>query len=144
MMEIKAQEISRLLSEQILDLKSDVNLSEVGSVVSVGDGIARIFGLEKVAAGELLEFASGLRGIALNLEEDSVGAVIMGETHKVKEGDQVKRLGKIAEVPVGDSLLGRVVDALGNPIDGGPALSNVTYSRLEVKAPGIVKKKIGT
>ncbi len=140
-MEIKAQEISRLLSEQIRDLKSNVDLSEVGSVVSVGDGIARIFGLSKVAAGELLEFASGLRGIALNLEEDSVGAVIMGETHKVKEGDQVKRLGRIAEVPVGESLIGRVVDALGNPIDGGPALSNVKYSRLEVKAPGIVKRK---
>jgi F-type H+-transporting ATPase subunit alpha len=141
MMEIKAQEISRLLSEQIRDLKSEVDLSEVGSVISVGDGIARIFGLGKVAAGELLEFASGVRGIALNLEEDSVGAVIMGETHKVKEGDQVKRLGRIAEVPVGDSLVGRVVDALGNPIDGGPALENVRYSRLEVKAPGIVKRK---
>jgi F-type H+/Na+-transporting ATPase subunit alpha len=140
-MEIKAQEISRLLSEQIRDLKSEVDLSEVGSVISVGDGIARIFGLGKVAAGELLEFASGVRGIALNLEEDSVGAVIMGETHKVKEGDQVKRLGRIAEVPVGDSLIGRVVDALGNPIDGGPALENVRYSRLEVKAPGIVKRK---
>lgn len=140
-MEIKAQEISRLLSEQIRGLKSEVDLSEVGSVVSVGDGIARIFGLSKVAAGELLEFASGVRGIALNLEEDSVGAVIMGETHKVSEGDQVKRLGKIAEVPVGDSLIGRVVDALGNPIDGGPALENVKYSRLEVKAPGIVKRK---
>jgi len=140
-MEIKAQEISRLLSDQIRDFKSDVDLSEVGSVVSVGDGIARIFGLRKVAAGELLEFPNGLKGIALNLEEDSVGAVLMGETHKVKEGDQVKRLGRIAEVPVGESLLGRVVDALGNPIDGGPSLENVKYSRLEVKAPGIVKRK---
>lgn len=140
-MEIKAQEISRLLSEQIRDLKSDVDLSEVGSVISVGDGIARIFGLSKVAAGELLEFASGVRGMALNLEEDSVGAIILGETHKVREGDQVKRLGRIAEVPVGNSLVGRVVDALGNPIDGGPALTDVTYSRLEVKAPGIVKRK---
>lgn len=140
-MEIKAQEISRLLSEQIKGVETSSNLSEVGSVVSVGDGIARIFGLENVAAGELLEFASGLKGIALNLEEDGVGAVIMGETSKIKEGDQVKRLGRIAEVPVGDSLVGRVVDALGNPIDGGPALTNIKYSKLEVKAPGIVKRK---
>lgn len=140
-MEIKAQEISRLLSEQIKGVQTSSNLSEVGSVVSVGDGIARIFGLENVAAGELLEFSSGIKGIALNLEEDGVGAVIMGETSKIKEGDQVKRLGRIAEVPVGDSLVGRVVDALGNPIDGGPALSDVKFSRLEVKAPGIVKRK---
>ena len=140
-MDIRAQEISRLLSEQIKGLRSDVDLSEVGSVISVGDGIARIFGLEKVAAGELLEFSCGLRGIALNLEEDSVGAVVMGEVHKIKEGDRVKRLGRIASVPVGESLLGRVVDALGNPIDGGPALSDVREERLEVKAPGIVKRK---
>lgn len=140
-MEIKAQEISRLLSEQIKGVSASSNLSEVGSVVSVGDGIARIFGLDNVAAGELLEFSSGLKGIALNLEEDSVGAVLMGESSKVKEGDQVKRLGKIAEVPVGDSLVGRVVDALGNPIDGGPALTGTKFSRLEVKAPGIVKRK---
>ncbi len=140
-MEIKAQEISRLLSDKIKDLKSDVNMSEVGTVISVGDGIARIYGLDKVGAGELLEFSSGVKGIALNLEEDSVGAVLMGETSLIREGDSVKRLGKIAEIPVGESLIGRVVDALGNPIDGGPALTNTKTSRLEVKAPGIVKRK---
>jgi F-type H+-transporting ATPase subunit alpha len=140
-MEIKAQEIGKILSEQIRDSNTSANLSEVGSVISVGDGIAKIFGLENVAAGELLEFQNGIKGIALNLEEDAVGAVLMGETAQIKEGDQVKRLGKIAEVPVGDSLIGRVVDALGNPIDGGPELANVKMSRLEVKAPGIVKRK---
>ncbi len=140
-MEIKAQEISRLLSDKIKDLKTDIDMSEVGTVISVGDGIARIYGLDKVAAGELLEFSAGIQGIALNLEEDSVGAVLMGETALVKEGDQVKRVGKIAEVPVGDSLIGRVVDALGNPIDGGPDLPRDKFSKLEVKAPGIVKRK---
>lgn len=140
-MEIKAQEISRVLSEQIKGYKPGVELSEVGSIISVGDGIARIHGLEKVAAGELLEFPNNIKGIALNLEEDSVGAVLMGNTADIKEGDTVKRTGKIAEIPVGDALLGRVVDGLGNPIDGGPAIAAAEYRRIEVKAPGIIKRK---
>jgi len=140
-MEIKAQEISRVLSEQIKDYKPGVELSEVGSVISVGDGIARIHGLEKVAAGELLDFPNGVKGIALNLEEDSVGAILMGSSTLVKEGDTVKRTGKIAEVPVGDALLGRVVDALGNPIDGGPPIEAAEYRKVEIKAPGIIKRK---
>ena len=140
-MEIKAQEISRVLSEQIKDYKPGFELSEVGSVISVGDGIARIHGLEKVASGELLDFPNGVKGIALNLEEDSVGAVLMGSATLIKEGDTVKRTGKIAEVPVGDALLGRVVDGLGNPIDGGPAIEAAEYRRVEVKAPGIIKRK---
>ena len=140
-MEIKAQEISRILSEQIKDYQAGVDLSEVGSVLSVGDGIARIHGLENVASGELLDFPGGLRGIALNLEEDNVGAVLMGETTGLKEGDVVKRTGKIAEVPTGEALVGRVVDALGNAIDGGAPIETDTSSRIEVKAPGIVQRK---
>ena len=112
-----------------------------GSVISVGDGIARIHGLDNVAAGELLEFPNDLQGIALNLEEDSVGAVLMGETSELREGDVVKRSGKIAEVPVGDDLVGRVVNALGQAIDGGAPISTAQTARVEIKAPGIVKRK---
>ena len=140
-MEIKAQEISRVLSEQIKNYQAGVNLAEVGSVISVGDGIARVHGLEGVAAGELVTFANGLFGVALNLEQESVGVVLMGESSEVREGDVVKRTGRIAEVPVGDELIGRVVDALGNPIDGAGPLDAKTTRRLEVKAPGIVKRK---
>ena len=117
-MEIKAQEISRILSEQIEGYDAGLALAEVGSVITVGDGIARIHGLENVASGELLQFPGDVVGIALNLEEDNVGAVLMGETKGIKEGDQVKRTGRIAEVPVGDAMIGRVVNALGEPIDG--------------------------
>ncbi len=140
-MEIKAQEISRVLSEQIQNYDAGVELAEVGSVISVGDGIARIHGLDNVASGELLTFPGDIKGIALNLEEDSVGAVLMGETSEIREGDVVKRTGQIAQVPVGESLVGRVVDGLGNPIDGGPALESTDYRRIEVKAPGIVQRK---
>lgn len=140
-MEIKAQEISRVLSEQISNYQAGVELAEVGAVISVGDGIARIHGLEKVAAGELLEFPNGIMGMALNLEEDSVGAVLMGETTKVKEGDIVKRTGRIAEIQVGEGLIGRVVDALGNPIDGAGPIVTTETRNIEVKAPGIVKRK---
>ncbi len=140
-MEIKAQEISRVLSEQIANYQAGIELAEVGAVIAVGDGIARIHGLEKVAAGELLEFPNGIVGMALNLEEDSVGAVLMGETTKIKEGDIVKRTGRIAEVPVGEALIGRVVDALGNPIDGAGAIESSERRKVEVKAPGIVKRK---
>jgi F-type H+-transporting ATPase subunit alpha len=140
-MEIKAQEISRVLSEQIKNFQAGVELAEVGSVISVGDGIARIHGLENVASSELLEFPYGISGIALNLEEDSVGAVLMGDGAKIKEGDIVKRTGRIAEVPVGEALVGRVIDALGNPIDGAGPIEGTESRRIEVKAPGIVKRK---
>ena len=140
-MEIKAQEISRVLTEQIKDYDSGVELAEVGSIISVGDGIARIHGLNKVAAGELLEFPNGLQGIALNLEEESVGAVLMGESSSLKEGDTVKRSGKIAQVPVGEAMIGRVVDALGRPIDGAGPINATETRQVEVKAPGIVKRK---
>ena len=140
-MEIKAQEISRILSEQIKGFQAGVDLAEVGSVLSVGDGIARIYGLNNVAAGELLDFPGGVKGIALNLEEDNVGAVLMGSTSSIKEGDEVKRTGRIAEVSVGEDLRGRVVDALGNPIDGLGEIKSSETRRLEVKAPGIVERK---
>ena len=140
-MEIKAQEISRVLSEQIKDFHAGVELAEIGSIISVGDGIARVHGLDRVASGELLEFPHGVKGIALNLEEDSVGVVLMGESSSIKEGDIVKRTGTIAEVPVGDALIGRVVNALGEPIDGAGPIQSSQKSRVEVKAPGIVKRK---
>lgn len=140
-MEIKAQEISRILKEQIQGFEAGVELAEIGSVLSVGDGIARIYGLQNVAAGELLEFENGVRAIALNLEEDNVGAVLMGETTSIKEGDVVRRTKRIAEVPVGPELIGRVVDALGNPIDGMGPINAKETRRIEVKAPGIVKRK---
>ena len=140
-MEIKAQEISRILSEQIREYKPGIELAEVGTILSIGDGIARVYGLQNVAAGELLEFPGGVAGIALNLEEDNVGAVLMGEYHAIKEGDPVKRTGRIAEVPVGRELVGRVVDILGNPIDGLGPIGAKETRKIEVKAPGIVKRK---
>jgi F-type H+-transporting ATPase subunit alpha len=140
-MEIRPQEISRVLSEQIKNFNVGVELDEVGSVIAVGDGIARIHGLNNVSNGELLEFTGGVPGIALNLEEDSVGAVLLGSSSKIKEGDTVKRTGKIAEVPVGEELVGRVVDAIGNPIDGLGPIKNTTMKNVEMKAPGIVQRK---
>ncbi|MCC6221633.1 MAG: F0F1 ATP synthase subunit alpha [Deltaproteobacteria bacterium] len=140
-MKIKAQEISRILQEQIRGYEAATELAEVGSVISVGDGIARIHGLQNVAAGELLAFPGGISGLALNLEEDNVGAVLMGEASLVKEGAIVKRTGKIAEVPVGEALVGRVVDALGNPIDGLGPIDAEARMRIEIKAPGIVQRK---
>src|SRR4029078_7740931 len=120
-MEIGTAEISRIIKEQIRDYDKTVEIQEVGTVLSTGDGIARIYGLDKVAAGELLQFPHGIYGLALNLEEDNVGAAIFGEGHLIKEGDEVRRTNRIAEVPVGEAMLGRVVDALGQPIDGkGP------------------------
>ncbi len=140
-MEIKAEEISQILKDRITQFKAGQDLSETGTVISVGDGICRIHGLAKVAAGELVEFAGGLRGIALDLQEDNVAAVIMGDITKVHEGDTVKRTGRIAEVPVGDNLVGRVIDALGNPIDGLGEIKTSKTRYLEFKAPGIVKRK---
>jgi F-type H+-transporting ATPase subunit alpha len=140
-MEIGTAEISRIIKEQIRDYEKTVEIQEVGTVLSTGDGIARIYGLDKVAAGELLEFPHEIYGIALNLEEDNVGAALFGETHMIKEGDTVKRTGRIAEVPVGNELVGRVVDALGQPIDGRGPINAKERRRIEIKAPGIVARQ---
>ncbi|PIR21296.1 MAG: F0F1 ATP synthase subunit alpha [Deltaproteobacteria bacterium CG11_big_fil_rev_8_21_14_0_20_47_16] len=140
-MQIRAEEISQIIRKQIQDYGKDVAAEEVGQILSVGDGIATIHGLTKAMSGELLEFPGNIMGIVLNLEEDNVGAAIMGESHTLKEGDTVRRTGRIAEVPVGKALLGRVVDALGRPIDGlGPVESKETRN-IEIKAPGIVARK---
>src|SRR5262245_20673408 len=123
-MDIRAAEISSILKEQIKNFGQEAEVSEIGQVLSVGDGIARVYGLDNVQAGEMVQFADGTRGMALNLEVDNVGIVIFGDDRNIKEGDTVKRTGAIVEVPVGKALLGRVVDALGNPIDGkGPIRS---------------------
>ena len=140
-MEIRAAEISKVIKDQIANFGNEAEVSEVGTVLSVGDGIARIYGLDKVQAGEMVEFANGVRGMALNLEADNVGVVIFGSDAEIKEGDSVKRTGTIVDVPVGKGLLGRVVDALGNPIDGKGPIVTDTRSRVEVKAPGIIPRK---
>jgi F-type H+-transporting ATPase subunit alpha len=140
-MDIRAAEISKILKEQIANFGTEAEVSEVGKVLSVGDGIARVFGLDNVQAGELVEFPGGVKGMALNLEIDNVGIVIFGSDRNIKEGDTVKRTGTIVDVPVGKGLLGRVVDALGNPIDGKGPLKDVTRQRVEVKAPGIIPRK---
>ena len=140
-MEIRAAEISAILKQQIADFGTEADVAEVGQVLSVGDGIARIYGLDKVQAGEMVEFPNGVKGMALNLETDNVGVVIFGDDSGIREGDTVKRTGAIVDVPVGRGLLGRVVDALGNPIDGKGPLVDVTRTRVEVKAPGIIPRK---
>ena len=140
-MEIRAAEISAILKDQIAKFDTAADVAEVGQVISVGDGIARVYGLDKVQAGEMVEFANGVKGMALNLEIDHVGVVVLGDDRNIKEGDTVKRTGAIVECPVGRGLLGRVVDALGNPIDGKGPLTNVTRQRVEVKAPGIIARK---
>jgi F-type H+/Na+-transporting ATPase subunit alpha len=140
-MEIRASEISAILKQQIADFGSEADVAEVGQVLSVGDGIARIYGLDQVQAGEMVEFPNGMRGMALNLESDNVGVVIFGPDAGIAEGDIVKRTGAIVDVPVGRGLLGRVVDALGEPIDGKGPLTEVTRARVEVKAPGIVPRR---
>ena len=140
-MDIRAAEISAILKEQIKNFGSDAQVSEVGQVLSVGDGIARIYGLDNVQAGEMVEFPGGLRGMALNLEMDNVGAVLFGDDRAVKEGDIVKRTGAIVDVPVGKGLLGRVVDPLGNPIDGKGPIEATERRRVDVKAPGIIPRK---
>ncbi len=140
-MEIRAEEISKIIKEQIKGYEKGLDTEEVGQILTVGDGIARIYGLEKAVAGELLEFPRGIKGIALNLEEDNVGAAIMGEDRELKEGDTVKRTGKIAEVPVGEALLGRVVNALGEPVDGLGTVQTKENRKIEVKAPGIVVRR---
>jgi F-type H+-transporting ATPase subunit alpha len=140
-MEIGTAEISRIIKEQIRDYEKSVEVQEVGTVLSTGDGIARVYGLDKVAAGELLEFPHDIFGVALNLEEDNVGTALFGETHMIKEGDTVKRTGRIAEVPVGQALVGRVVNALGEPIDGRGPIETKDRRRIEIKAPGIVARQ---
>jgi F-type H+-transporting ATPase subunit alpha len=139
-MEIKVDEISKLIRQQIEGFERQTDLAEVGSVISVGDGIARIYGLEKVMAGELLSLPHDVMGMALNLEEDSVGAVLMGETSLIKEGDQVRRTGKIMSVPVGRGILGRVVDPLGRPLDGKGPIETETSMEIERIAPGVVQR----
>ena len=140
-MDIRAAEISRVIKDEIKNFDADAKVTEVGSVLSVGDGIARVHGLDNVQAGEMVAFESGVQGMALNLEHDNVGVVIFGSDREVAEGSTVKRTGTIVDVPVGKGLLGRVVDALGNPIDGkGPIVSD-QRSRVEVKAPGIIPRK---
>src|SRR5579864_8808820 len=140
-MEIRAAEISAILKQQIAGFGSEADIAEIGQVLSVGDGIARVYGLDKVQAGEMVEFPNGMKGMALNLESDNVGVVIFGDDSGIGEGDTVKRTGSIVDVPVGRGLLGRVVDGLGEPIDGKGPLVDVTRTRVEVKAPGIVPRK---
>jgi F-type H+/Na+-transporting ATPase subunit alpha len=141
-MEIRPAEISEILKKQIASFDQEANVSETGQVLSVGDGIARVFGLQNVMAGELVEFpGAGLKGMALNLETDNVGVVIFGDDRQIREGDTVSRTGTIVDVPVGMGMLGRVVDGLGNPIDGKGPLVDVTRARVEVKAPGIIPRK---
>jgi F-type H+-transporting ATPase subunit alpha len=140
-MELRAAEISSILKAQISNYNEQIEVAEVGQVVSVGDGIARAWGLDNVQAGEMVEFSSGLLGMALNLEEDNVGIVIFGSDQEIREGETVKRTGRIVEVPTGEGLLGRVVDGLGNPIDGKGPLKKVKPSRVEIKAPGIIARQ---
>jgi F-type H+-transporting ATPase subunit alpha len=140
-MDIRPSEISEILKSQITSYQDSAELAEVGQVVSVTDGVAIVYGLENVQAGEMVEFSAGVKGMALNLDEDSVGVVIFGEDRAIREGDIVKRTRSIVDVPTGKELLGRVVDALGNPIDGKGAINSATRSRVEVKAPGIIARK---
>ena len=140
-MDIRAAEISAILKDQISNFGSEAEVSEVGRVLSVGDGIARVYGLDQVQAGELVEFDGGVKGMALNLETDNVGIVIFGDDRGIKEGDTVRRTSSIVDTPVGKGLLGRVVDALGNPIDGKGPIKDATRTRVEVKAPGIMPRQ---
>lgn len=140
-MSLSLSEISVLLEQKISNSYSKLNIDEIGRVLSIGDGIARVYGLNKIQSGEMVEFHSGVKGMALNLENDNVGVVLFGGDNAVNEGDIVKRTGNIVDVPTGKGTLGRVMDALGNPIDGKGALKNVTKSRVEVKAPGIIARK---
>ena len=140
-MDIRAAEISSILKDQIKNFGKEAQVSEIGQVLSVGDGIARVYGLDNVQAGEMVEFPGGIRGMALNLESDNVGVVIFGDDRSIKEGDTVKRTGAIVEVPVGKGLLGRVVDGLGNPIDGKGPIKSDKKMRVDVKAPGILPRK---
>src|SRR5438128_7543219 len=140
-MQIKAAEISSIIREQVKSFEKQVNVAEVGSVLQVGDSIAKVYGLDGAMAGELLEFPGGLKGIALNLEEDNVGAVLLGSDEHIKEGDLVKRTGRIAEVPVGEAVVGRVVDPIGTPLDGKGPIEAKEFRRGEVRAPGVIERQ---
>src|ERR1700677_3139294 len=140
-MDIQPAEISAILKREIQNFGAEAQVSEVGQVLSVGDGIARVHGLDNVQAGEMVEFPGGIKGMALNLETDNVGVVIFGSDSTIEEGDTVKRTGAIVEVPVGKGLLGRVVDPLGNPIDGKGPITAAKRARVDVKAPGIIPRK---
>ncbi len=140
--ELRAEEISQIIKQQIRDYEKKVEVAETGTVLSIGDGIARVHGLEKVMAGELVEFSvDGIMGMVLNLEEDNVGVAVLGEDFKIREGDQVKRTGRIVQVPIGDALVGRVVNALGQPVDGKGPIAAKEFRNIEVKAPGIVARQ---
>src|SRR5213593_2268247 len=141
MAHIRADEITSVLREEIENYEGAIDVSETGSVISVGDGIARIHGLEKVMAGELIEFPHGVTGIAMNLEEDQVGSVLMGEYTEIKEGDEVRRTGKIMAVPVGDAMIGRVVNSLGEPIDGKGPVATKEFIHVERIAPGVIDRQ---
>ncbi len=141
MAQIKASEISDIIKKQIQEYEKTIDLAETGTVLSVGDNVARVYGVRNCMSMELLEFSGGIMGIALNLEQDNVGVAVMGETEGVKEGDLVKRTGRIAQVPVGEALLGRVVDSLGNPIDGKGPIEAKEFRRIEMKAPGVIDRK---
>src|SRR6185436_965885 len=140
-MDIRAEEITKIIRQELAGFSAGVDVSEVGTVLSVGDGIARIHGLEKCMAGELLELPHGIMAIALNLEEDSVGVVLLGESSEIKEGDQVKRTARIMSVQVGEALVGRVVNALGQPIDGRGPIATQAFGHIEVIAPGVVDRQ---
>jgi F-type H+-transporting ATPase subunit alpha len=140
-MKINAAEISDIIRQQIKDYEREIDVAETGTVLSVGDGIARVYGLEKAQSGELVEFANGVSGLVLNLEDDNVGVAVMGEDFHIREGDLVRRSGQIIQVPVGEALNGRIVDALGRPIDGGGPIDTKTMQRVDVKAPGIVARQ---
>ena len=140
-MEIRAEEISQVIRDQIKDYEKKVEVSETGTVLSVGDGVARVYGVEKAMAMEMLEFPGGIFGLCLNLEEDNVGVAIMGDDTKIREGDTVKRTGRIAEIPVGDAVLGRVIDAVGNPLDGKGPINATEFRRIEMVAPGVIERQ---
>jgi len=140
-MEIRAEEISQIIREQIKDYEKKLEVSETGRVLSVGDGVARVHGVEKAMAMEMLEFPGGIFGLCLNLEEDNVGVAIMGDDTKIKEGDLVKRTGRIAEIPVGEAVLGRVIDAVGNPLDGKGPVNAKEFRRIEMVAPGVIARQ---
>src|SRR5690349_21175274 len=141
MAQISADEIARVLRGEIENYEQAVNVSETGSVISVGDGIARIYGLEKVMAGEMIEFPHNVTGIALNLEEDQVGTVLLGEYQEIKEGDEVRRTGRIMAVPVGEAVIGRVVNGIGQPIDGKGPIASTETRAIEAIAPGVVDRR---
>ena len=140
-MDIRAAEISAILKKEIEDFGTEAEVSEVGQVLSVGDGVARVYGLDEIQAGEMVEFPGGVQGMSLNLETDNVGVVILGDDRDIKEGDTVKRTGSIVEIPVGKALLGRVVDPLGNPLDGKGEIATTERRRIEIKAPGIIPRR---